>query len=44
MARLADYVNYEAGEASGMYHVHDPTLEVIMHTVQTGQGAFLKVP
>ncbi|VEL11691.1 unnamed protein product [Protopolystoma xenopodis] len=43
IAIFTDDADYDAGERLGMYHVHGPTLEMIMHTMDSGKGAFLKV-
>ncbi|VEL24057.1 unnamed protein product [Protopolystoma xenopodis] len=37
MARLTEDTEYDAGEASGSYHVYGPTLEIIMHTMDSGK-------
>ncbi|VEL41369.1 unnamed protein product [Protopolystoma xenopodis] len=41
MARLTYDADYDAGKTSGMYHVNDPILEMIMHAMDFGLGAFL---
>ncbi|VEL33803.1 unnamed protein product [Protopolystoma xenopodis] len=32
MAMLTDNADYDASKNLGMYHVHGPTLEIIMYT------------
>ncbi|VEL36479.1 unnamed protein product [Protopolystoma xenopodis] len=37
MARITGDADYDAGETYGMYHVNGPTLEMMMHTIDSGQ-------
>ncbi|VEL24880.1 unnamed protein product [Protopolystoma xenopodis] len=40
--KLTDDADYDASERLGMYHVHGPTLEIIMHVELTSisSGSF----
>ncbi|VEL39888.1 unnamed protein product [Protopolystoma xenopodis] len=44
MAILTDDADYRSAKRLGMYHVHGPTLEMMMHTMDSGLGTFLYCP